>query len=264
MGLTDFGRVIAHAIREDGLRAGAYTAGREAWHSWRRLYHNGELVHRIKWHLPHGDPVITARQYHATIPAENFTEYHTADVHGEKHLIHEFMRFVEPTDIFWDVGANIGLWSVLVGQAAGHTYSFEPDGRVFGNLRKNLRANDIDATPVSVGLSDSDRTEQLFVNDRWGVGGIEADLLRAEQLWRQGFPLPDVMKMDIEGAEAAALAGFGEQLADVRHILVEVHPGREPDGYAEGDVRELLDRTHETQIVYERGSEYHLEAVRRD
>lgn len=263
--LMNYARRVRQQVRDDGLVAGSREAIAELKRAGWRLYYGGELADWVKWYLRYEHPVIDARDVTATVPAEHFPVFHQAENHVERHLIHEFMRFVEPTDVYWDVGANIGLWSMLVGQYAGRTVCFEPDARVRPSLQRNLQENDIDARVEPYGLGDAAGTTTVQLNDRWGVEPVEIETRTASAVIEErGLTPPDVVKVDVEGFEGPVLAGFGSLLAYVRRVFVEVHPAKMPDGWDEARVIELLERTHDVAVVYDRRNQYHIEAVLRD
>lgn len=259
--VRNFSRRIHQHVRDEGAVAGGHEAIAELKRAAWRLYYGGELADWFKWYLRYENPVIDARDVTATVPAEHFPTYHQAENHVERHLIHEFMRFVEPGDVFWDVGANIGLWSMLVGQYAGRTVCFEPDGRVRPSLERNLRFNGIDARVEPYGLGETAGTVTVELNDRWGVEPVEIETRTAAAVIDDGLTPPEVVKIDVEGFEGPVLAGFGSLLAYVRRLFIEVHPAKMPDGWDEHRVIDQLKRTHTVDVVYDRGNQYHIEAV---
>ena len=123
-----------------------------------------------------------------------------------------------------DVGANVGYYSLigsrLVG-SSGRVYSFEPDPRNFAYLQRNLETNGCkNAVPVRKAVSHSTGSA-TFVVDRHGAEGHLASPSRASSATTevetvslddffaaQGWPAVDVIKMDIEGGEPAALHGM--------------------------------------------------------
>jgi hypothetical protein len=82
-------------------------------------------------------------------------------------------------------------------------------------------------------------------------------------LREQGIPQPNLVKIDVEGAELAVLQGLEKSLRhkDCRFILCEVHPkfmGEPPD-----DIEKILsDYGFRCEIGKERRSEYHILAPR--
>ena len=141
-----------------------------------------------------------------------------------------------------DVGANIGIYSVLLGAAAprGRVEAFEPVPASHARLVDNLAANQIgNVTPHFVALSDSVGTARMAVHpDAHGCdqieGGVMADDVDAIEvptstgdhfLEEGGHADPDVVKVDIEAHEPQFLAGSWRMLERRQPLLMmEVNP----------------------------------------
>lgn len=146
--------------------------------------------------------------------------------------------------VFLDVGANIGLVSLMVLDCLpdARVYAFEP-GRhqreLFAEtIRRNGLAGRVVLSPLA--LSDSAGAATFAVHTTrhaagdgfldTGRGGparfeaVEADTL--DSWWRRNSaPRIDVLKLDTEGSELLVLRGAGETIARCRPTLVvEVHP----------------------------------------
>jgi FkbM family methyltransferase len=132
------------------------------------------------------------------------------------------MHFLRPGDLFVDVGANIGAFTVLAGAVAGaRTISFEPGSLAYGFLVKNIRLNNLTdraaARKMALGSSQGTVafTEVLGTENYVVQGGSEAGGVRVEQstLDAQTSGLePTAMKIDVEGFEKEVIAGAGNTL----------------------------------------------------
>jgi FkbM family methyltransferase len=145
-------------------------------------------------------------------------------------------------DTVWDIGANLGLFSFAAAVAAGSTgrvLAVEPDIRMAGLLRRSTVLNvghapvDVLAAAVSDDLSVARfhlARRNRSTNHLDGFGTTQTGGVRATELvptftldWLAAhFPTPDVIKIDVEGAEAAVLAGGTRVLEHASKIICEV------------------------------------------
>jgi FkbM family methyltransferase len=133
-------------------------------------------------------------------------------------------------DIVYDVGANIGLYSVLIAERIGplgHVYALEPHPANVTTLLQNVKANKmqdrITILPVAVGETNGWQTLEL-ASTRPGSAGHQLGKSGPLTLWVSrldslGVPPPDAVKIDVDGKELDVLAGLG--LLRPRTIQVE-------------------------------------------
>src|SRR5262249_30185499 len=63
---------------------------------------------------------------------------------GEPDVMGFLMHYVRPRDVFADVGANVGVMTVLAAGVGGaRAIAIEPDGATYSWLERNVRANDL-------------------------------------------------------------------------------------------------------------------------
>jgi FkbM family methyltransferase len=140
---------------------------------------------------------------------------------------------LEPGDVFFDIGANVGFFTLLASKLvgpAGHVYAYEPIPSNVAVLRRHLHLNH--ATNVTVlpfAVWDSACTLR-FTGSRSMArqsarGEQEIDAIAIDDLFRRGeLPAPTVIKMDVEGAELPALNGMRELIRNARpQLLIEFH-----------------------------------------
>jgi len=148
---------------------------------------------------------------------------------------------LRPGMIFYDLGANIGLFSLLAARAVGPTgrvFSFEPDPEIATRLTRNVERNEFqNVAIVSKGVwsgterrafapSDSsspDHGTGSFVTDGNPTGTVLLDCVALDDFVREA-PAPQAIKCDVEGAELEVLRGAENTLRGHRPwILCEMH-----------------------------------------
>jgi FkbM family methyltransferase len=126
---------------------------------------------------------------------------------------------VRPGSVFFDVGANVGFYSLLaslrVGAGAGRVYAFEPLPANIAFLRRHLELNRVRNVEVlQVAVSDCDGTASFAGESTRAMGKLEpsgsltVEMRSLDQLIAEArVAPPDCIKMDIEGGEFRALLG---------------------------------------------------------
>jgi FkbM family methyltransferase len=149
---------------------------------------------------------------------------------------------VRSGSVVWDVGANIGFYTVIASRlvGSGRVVAFEPLPASCAALEENLRLNGMTNVDVArIALSDEAGTATLNV-----FAGLTESRLQAHEsasstkpvvdridvrvstldAQLEVFPAPSLLKIDIEGAESAALRGASVMLCEVRPtVICELH-----------------------------------------
>jgi FkbM family methyltransferase len=157
------------------------------------------------------------------------------------------LSLLRPGMSFVDVGANWGyftlLGSDLVGRS-GRVIAFEPHPTLYAQLRGNVLRNNLTwttALPIAITNTEGEMTLAGFEEEEttnWGVSHlIDAPDYEGPQfqvltgllevlLDNQGVREIDMLKIDIEGAEALVLPTMSKGLSQARYkrILLELHP----------------------------------------
>lgn len=155
-------------------------------------------------------------------------------------LLDNAAETVKPGNIVWDVGANMGLFSFAAAGLAGptgHIYSFEPDVTLVSLLRRSARLNP-QAAPVEIipcAVSDSVSLAKFNIavrsrasNSLAGFGASQTGGIRETQTvptisldWvAERIPPPDVLKIDVEGAELGVFRGAARLLESRRPMII--------------------------------------------
>jgi FkbM family methyltransferase len=156
-------------------------------------------------------------------------------------------REVRPGSVFWDVGANVGFYSLLASKlvGSGKVFAFEPVPRNLAYLREHLALNSIANVEVlTVAVSDRNGAfsfeieETGFMGRLSDEGGITVRTATLDSLVDDGtVQPPDYVKMDIEGAEVLALRGAARSFQRFHPVLFLATHGRE----VEAECRRLLE-----------------------
>jgi FkbM family methyltransferase len=157
-------------------------------------------------------------------------QHHTYEPHVSKH----FSRFVTPNSVVADIGANIGYFSMLAASKGATVYAFEPHGRNLWLLQKNAKLNEFDINILPYALGDAERL--VVYSPLSGNGQIselgQAPPVDGQQVLRtttldnaMQSCRPDVIKIDVEGAEALVLAGAPLTLASKPIVFSEFSVG---------------------------------------
>ncbi|MCU1308002.1 MAG: methyltransferase FkbM family protein [Acidobacteriaceae bacterium] len=128
-----------------------------------------------------------------------------------------FAREVKPGAVFYDIGANVGFYTLLGSMLvdSGHVFAFEPLPKNVQYLKRHLHLNKMDNVEVfEIAVSNEVGTSLFRQEDTGAMGRLQADGdLRVltetiDSLLQQNkIAPPDYIKMDIEGAEFKALLG---------------------------------------------------------
>jgi FkbM family methyltransferase len=162
---------------------------------------------------------------------------------GEPLVQDALTKYLLPAMTFYDLGANIGFFSLLGARlvgANGRVYSFEADPEIAVRLRGNLEFNNLSQATVEEKAVWSETTTVFFERvdanaspDRGlghvsDAGGATPQTITVEAVSLDEFAAshapPDLVKCDVEGAEVAVFQGAERLLIEKRPILlVETH-----------------------------------------
>jgi FkbM family methyltransferase len=139
--------------------------------------------------------------------------------------------------VIYDLGANIGYVSLLLAKATGEegkVYAFEALPSNVEQLKRNLALNAMDSRVIVIpnAVTLAEGPVQFLVHPSGGMGKVAGSAGREDHyqsevtvpgislddfVFKHGNPLPQVIKMDIEGGEILALPGM-------RRVIKQAHP----------------------------------------
>jgi FkbM family methyltransferase len=139
----------------------------------------------------------------------------------------------------FDVGANIGVFTVLQAMHGARVFSFEPNPDSYSRLSRNVTANNLSdhVQLFPTALGDEHGMGSLCVinggttggvvtpaNGETSVSGVAVPIATLDEV---ACALPelsiDLLKIDAEGSEVAILRGGERVLDHVQRIIVEYH-----------------------------------------
>ncbi|MFG1417829.1 FkbM family methyltransferase [Xanthobacter sp. V0B-10] len=144
-------------------------------------------------------------------------------------------RFVAKGDVFVDVGANVGLFSLKMAPRASRIVSVEPGKEAGDLLVHNAKLNDFkNVTLVRKGLADTAGKASLFhnpvgddpqafslVNDGAATEAEEVEITTLDTLVADlALPRVDSIKIDVEGAEQRVLAGGLKTISTWHPVII--------------------------------------------
>lgn len=160
----------------------------------------------------------------------------------EKSVTLRLVEDLKTARSFADVGANLGYYSCLAAHfmgAGGQAHAFEMDRDNFRLLEGNVALNpsDVRVELTNAAVSDAPGTvtyrrppdfnhPALSLYNPWPMEGEVDVVVPALTLdaYFEGRSLPDLMKVDVEGAELHVLRGASTVLPSVKRLYLEVHP----------------------------------------
>ncbi|HVZ82759.1 MAG TPA: FkbM family methyltransferase [Terracidiphilus sp.] len=194
----------------------------------------GRLLRLPLWLVPRSAvvPVLTGvnrgRRWIAGASSTNSSWIGTYEQDHARALV----RLVKPGSMVYDVGANVGFYSLalsnLVG-TRGHVFCFEPEARNMTMLRRHIVLNHVDnVTLVQAAVSDGTALVGFEGGREQGHIGASSSYLipslSLDEFIAHGNPVPEFVKMDIEGAERWGLAGAKSLLEQRKTVwMVATH-----------------------------------------
>lgn len=144
-------------------------------------------------------------------------------------------KIVRPGDNCIDVGANIGLYSIVMarcGYDIGRVYAFEPVKSTFNILKKNIALNDfINILPINKGVGDSKGTKEINITAQSELSSIgnngrgtiikkqEIDICSLDEYLTDGIDIR-FLKIDVEGFEKQVLYGARNLIEDSKNLVI--------------------------------------------
>lgn len=229
-------------VRRNGLD-GAKRAAKELWYGARARLRSFHWITPNVRTLTVGDVSVEMEQKHVG----EFDQIRGH--HNEAWLANNLVEELQPTDCFWDIGGNVGLYSLLAAECDAEVVTFEPWLENAATIERNLHRNDLSARVIPKALASEGGPREFTLDERETPGSGRGSLLDDWQdgrtqivecvrgdtaIERDELPTPTVAKIDVEGAELEVLEGLGDRLTEIQLLYCELH------GIDDSEVQTLL------------------------
>lgn len=169
--------------------------------------------------------------------------------------LHEFadmgflLHFLRPEDLFIDVGANVGSYTILACSAVGaRGIAFEPVPSTYDKLVRNLHINYLDDKVKCVNngvgagqgtitfTSDSDTTNHVVASGEYCQNTVTVDVNSLDAALNG--QCPSLIKIDVEGYETPVLEGAHQTLKNetLNAVILELNGSGSRYGFDESEI----------------------------
>lgn len=159
----------------------------------------------------------------------------------------EWINTFKKGDILFDIGANVGLYSLYTAKKGIDVVAFEPESQNYALLNKNIYLNRCQDKIIclNIALSDEDSINCLYMSSfQWGGAinsfgkALDEQGEKFNPVFKQGVIsytldsflsryhiFPNHIKIDVDGIEPKILKGSEKTLKDVRlkSLLIELN-----------------------------------------
>lgn len=200
---------------------------------------------------------VLVRDQHILISVDHLRTLNRAKTYSKKEPdTLDWLDSFEPGSCYFDIGANIGQYSLYPAKKYGNTvqvFAFEPQSNNYYALNKNIYLNNLGSTILSYCVAVSGRSEfsKLYIpkfipggnRSQFGHEDLENMKMSATHIQgmfgvtlddlcgQWGFPYPNYMKIDVDGIEISILEGASAVLANaaLKSVIIELGTGTEQE-----------------------------------
>lgn len=160
------------------------------------------------------------------------------------------LHFIRDEDCFYDIGANVGAFSILASQhSKAEIHSFEPHPITFSYLARNISIQEMKDSVtlhnIAIGdckgsinfTSDYDTVNHVAIDEKENVVNVEVESLNSLRLTQ-----PSILKIDVEGYEWNVLKGATEIFENrkLQVVIVELNGSGIKYGIKDDDIDLVL------------------------
>jgi len=161
------------------------------------------------------------------------------------------LHLLRANDLFVDIGANVGVYTVLAsGEIGANSISIEPIPTTFSHLSENITLNDISSKVVAFNIGLGSKPGKLFfTKDKDTVNHVsteadkhtmEVQVNTLDNILQTQSPI--LIKIDVEGFETEVLKGSSSTLSNpaLKAIIIELNGSGNRYGYDENTIHDHL------------------------
>jgi len=200
---------------------------------------------------------------------------------GEKFIIESFVSKTRVGDVFYDIGGHVGLYTVLLSKVIGNNgkvFTFEPNKDNNEHLLENIKLNSLNNVKAfKKALGEKTEVVKVFKGEDGGnfsllnrhVVSSNSEMIEVEIgdefIVKNNLPIPNIIKIDVEGYEYSVIKGLHNTLSDkrCRMLCCEIHNTILPSGVDINLIKDTLNTMGFNKIdSFSRDEENHILAYK--
>lgn len=187
----------------------------------------------------------------------------------EVHLFNFLVKLLSKNKNFTclDIGANIGVVSLVMSMYAKHVISFEPIKSLFSMIEKSIEVNNIkNCKVINKGLSSKNKTAKIYINTSGNIGSStlskahsaenpnntfnDSEIIDLEagdnNEYLKSIDRIDLIKIDVEGHESDVMIGIQEIIKKNDPLLILEWNNKETkDRFSsDSDLKRIFEKYH--------------------
>ena len=157
----------------------------------------------------------------------------------------DWIRSMQPGEVLYDIGANIGQYTIFAAMRGIHVQAFEPEAQNFALLCRNVAINKFAPDAVMawpLALADKPSISPIHLSTCMAGGSCHSygeskdfhgndkqfpyhhgSVATTIDIFAAKNPIPDHIKIDVDGFEHLVIAGASGTLSHVKSVLIEIN-----------------------------------------
>ena len=204
--------------------------------------------------------VINSQKVKFVTPNE-MTRWRVKTLHSKEPITIQWLNQLSSTSVLYDVGANMGIYSVYAAMHGARVFAFEPESQNYALLVRNGHINKLSnliesyclaisnqrrfthlqLSGFEIGSSGHNEMHSPLSNTKLKQACVSASI---DELVSAGLPQPTHIKVDVDGNEPFVINGALNTLKNVQSLIIEINTNRE-------DHRTLVENLVSMGFVYD-------------